>query len=411
MCAHIFWLSKMSCHSCNSSYSCWIPLFPIARTRQIFSWGRGLSGQLGNGTNVNENIPISVITSGVLAKKTLIQISTGDAHILALDSGGKVYAWGNNSSGELGNDTTQNSNIPLGPISGLLSGKRIVNIAAGTTHSLAVDSEGIVYAWGANTSGQLGNNSTTSSLVPIQVDNTGVLAGKQIISVAAGNVHSLALDSNGKVYSWGGNLLGQLGDGTNGAGANKLVPVSVVTSGVLNNKVLVRIAAGSNISGAVDSNGSTYTWGFNSTGQLGIGIFGGLSNVPVAVNTSGVLAGKFIVDIVCGTFFMVALDSGGKVYTWGVNSQGQLGDGNLGSPSNVPVGPVAGLLSDRFITRIDCGQSHSIVLSRDGSVYTWGGNFSGQLGNENNTDSDVPVKVNLNAITIISAGGETSVVT
>jgi alpha-tubulin suppressor-like RCC1 family protein len=144
-----------------------------------------------------------------LAGKTIVKIAAGDNHVLALASDGTVYSWGANNFGQLGNGTNINSNVPVAVnTSGVLFGKHIIDISADAAHSIALASDGTVYTWGSNSSGQLGNGTNISSNVPVAVNTSGVLAGKTIIKVSAGRDFSLALDSNGKVYSWAKVLLG-----------------------------------------------------------------------------------------------------------------------------------------------------------------------------------------------------------
>ena len=152
---------------------------------------------------------------------------------------------------------------------------------------------------------------------------------------------------------------------------------------------------------AAKSDGTVYTWGANYFGQLGNGNTGTSSNVPVAVNTSGVLNGKTITQVAAGRSCSIALASDGTVYTWGNNAFGQLGNGNY-TDSNVPVAVnTSGVLSGKTITQVAAGYSHSIALASDGTVYTWGYNSDGQLGNGNNTHSNVPVAVDQSSMGLI----------
>jgi len=358
---------------------------------KIYAWGLNSYGQLGNNSTTDSSVPVQVDTSGVLAGKTITAIAAGVYHSMALDSEGKVYAWGNNASGRLGNNSTSNSSVPVQvDTSGVLAGKTITAISGGGAHSLAIDSDGKVYAWGLNSYGQLGNNSPTNSSVPVQVYTSGVLAGKTITAIAAGSTYSLAIDSEGKVYAWGYNNSGQLG---NNSTTNSNIPVQVNTSGVLAGKTITAISVGDYYSMALDSAGKVYTWGRNDSGQLGNNSTTN-SSVPVQVNASGVLAGKTITTIAAGGYHSLTLDSEGKVYAWGNNSAGRLGNNSTTSAS-VPVQVnTSGVLAGKTITTIAAGNHHSLALDSDGKVYTWGLNGNGQLGNNSTTNSSMPVQVN-----------------
>jgi len=277
----------------------------------VYTWGRNNYGQLGNGSNTTNNVPVLVNTSGVLNGKTITQVAAGGYHSLALASDGTVYTWGFNAVGQLGNGSNTNSSLPVAVnVSGVLSGKTVTQVAAGYYYSIALASDGTVYTWGHNASGPLGNGSNTDSNAPVAVNTSGVLNGKTITQVAAGKYHSIALASDGNVYTWGLNDYGELGNGNTGTDSN--VPVAVNMSGVLSGKTIIQVAAGVEHSIALASDGTVYTWGRNIWGQLGT-VNNTDSNVPVAVNTSGVLSGKTITHIAAGAYHSIALASDGTV--------------------------------------------------------------------------------------------------
>jgi alpha-tubulin suppressor-like RCC1 family protein len=155
---------------------------------------------------------VSVLQSGALAGKTVTALSMGQYFTVALCSDGTVAAWGSNGAGQLGNNSTADSIVPVAVSrSGALAGKTVVAVTVGGYHALALCSDGTVAAWGNNGSGQLGNGTTTGSKIPVTVDLTGVLAGKTVTAVAAGLFHSMAVCSDGTVATWGLNVYGQLG--------------------------------------------------------------------------------------------------------------------------------------------------------------------------------------------------------
>jgi alpha-tubulin suppressor-like RCC1 family protein len=346
----------------------------------VYTWGKNDYEQLGDGSNMSSNVPVEVYRGGVLSDKTITQVATGYYHSIALASDGTVYTWGGNNSGQLGNGSNTNSNVPVAVT---ISGKTITQVAAGFEHSIALASDGTMYTWGYNDFGQLGNGSNTSSNVPVEV----TISGKIITQVAAGGYHSIALASDGTLYTWGYNAFGQLGDGST---TSSNVPVAVTISG----KTITQVAAGIYHSIVLASDGAVYTWGNNYYGQLGNNSNTD-SNVPVAVYTSGVLSDKTITQVAAGYYHSIALASNGAVYTWGYNDSGQLGDGSNTS-SNVPVEVyTSGVLSGKTITQVAVGFNHCIALASDGAVYTWGDNSYGQLGDGSTTNSNVPVAVDL----------------
>ncbi len=234
----------------------------------VWAWGYNAFGQLGNGTNADSNTPVEVSgLSGVTA------IAAGAEHSLALKSDGTVWAWGR---GQSGNATFTDSNTPV-EVSGL-SG--VTAIAGGEFHSLALKGDGTVWAWGGNGRGQLGNGTNTDSNTPVEVTGlssvTAVAGGGRLSGISVGDFSSsLALKSDGTVWAWGANFYGELGNGTN---TNSNTPVKVSgLSGV------TAIDAGVFHSLALKSDGTVWAWGANFFGQLGNGTSTD-SNTPVEVS-------------------------------------------------------------------------------------------------------------------------------
>ena len=181
----------------------WANVRPVA-------WGQNTYGQLGDSSVTNRLLPVNVLSTGALSGKTVIAMAGGNAHSLALCSDGTLAAWGYNASGQLGNNSTTNSSVPVAVnTAGVLAGKTVVAMSAGGGHSLALCADGTLAAGGNNAYGQLGNNSTANSSVPVLVNKaSGVSAlfGKTVVAVAAGGSHNLALCSDGTVAAWGFNL-------------------------------------------------------------------------------------------------------------------------------------------------------------------------------------------------------------
>jgi alpha-tubulin suppressor-like RCC1 family protein len=291
-------------------------------------------------------ITLTIVALGVLAVPAAV--------VEAASLPGTVWAWGDNQYGELGNGTNANSNIPV-QVS-LPSGVTITNITGGYFHSLALASNGVVWAWGQNVGGALGNGTNTDSNIPVQVS---LPSGVTITKIAAGASHSLALTSNGVVWAWGSNGYGTLGNGTH---ADSNIPVQVsLPSGV----IITNIAAGQTHSLALASNGVVWAWGDNGYGALGNGTYAD-SNIPVQVSLPG---GVTITNIAGGWNHSLALASNGVVWAWGNNDKGALGNGTNTS-SNIPV--QVSLPNGVIITNIAGEGYHSLALASNGMVWAWG---------------------------------------
>ncbi|MGI8826743.1 MAG: RCC1 domain-containing protein [Chloroflexota bacterium] len=314
---------------------------------------------------------------------------------------GHVWAWGDNADGELGNGTITRYGGLASPVEATkLTGATAV--AGGSFHSLALRSDGTVWAWGSGGWGQLGQGSYGSSATPIRVPG---LSG--VTAIAAGDLHSLALKSDGTVWAWGYNIYGQIGNGA--SGDNVLSPTKVRgLSGV------VAISAGpqSDTSYAAKSDGTVWAWGFDGVGDLGNGTSDDSPHsTPVKVsNLTGVVA------LGGGTFHALALRSDGTVWAWGRNDFSQLGAKTTSFCSSYPSFPcstvpikVSGLSG---VTAVAGGGEFSLALKSDGTVWGWGNNAYGQLANGNTTPVyggvKEPTKAHLSSITAIAAGGNHS---
>ena len=349
----------------------------VWKANRALAWGRNIFGQLGNNSTATNLVPTAVSPTGVLAGKTVISMSGGLGHSLALCSDGTVAAWGDNRSGQLGNSGMITSSfVPVVAVSASGGGRTVIAVAAGDEHSLALYSDGTVTAWGSNTYGQVGNTSPQSP--------TSALFGKTVIAVAAGAFHNLALCSDGTVAAWGRNSYGELG---NNSMTSSTLPVAVNTSGVLAGKTVVGISAGFGHSVARCSDGTVAAWGWNFYGQLGYNSAAD-SLVPVAVDTSGVLAGKTVLAVAAGSVHTLALCSDGTVARWGHG-------GGVNSEVFVPVAvDTSGVLSGKTVIAVTAGYGQSLARCSDGTVAAWGANNSGQLGNNSTDSSLLPVAVN-----------------
>lgn len=356
------------------------------------SWGFNDAGQLGNGNTQSRDHPVTVrLPKG--AKVTSVR--GGDDFALAATSTGAVLAWGLNYAGELGDGSFTSSLTPVKVR--LPAGTKVTAVRAGDAFGLALTSSGRVLAWGANTSGQLGNGSTSASTRPVQVK---LGAGVKAKAIAVGNSFAMALTTTGHVLAWGQNQLGTLGIGST---ANHHLPVRVkLPAGV----TAEAIAAGDQHGLAVTTAG-VFAWGSNNFGQLGLGdMTRRLRPARVTLPPALRSAGK-ITALSAGFDQTLALTSKGLLLAWGGNDSGELGDDStVGSDVAVKVRLPAGTK----VTSVSAGNDSSYALTAAGRVLAWGNGGSGGLGNGQTQNSLVPVHVSLAAglkATGIGAGPET----
>lgn len=367
-----------------------------------FAWGSNLLGPLGDGTKTNRSPPTAVLQSGPLAGRTILQMAGGEGHSLALTADGALSAWGNNTSGQLGTGNANDSTVPVAVLQTgtALAGRSVAAIAAGVAHSLALCEDGTIAAWGYNTSGQLGDGSTTQRYFAVTVNTAGTpLGGRSVVALAAGSYHNLALCSDGTLVSWGLNVYGQLGDGTT---TNRSAPVAVGTAGTpLAGRTVVAIAAGRHFSAALCSDGTLATWGDNSSGQLGDGTVTGRALPGAVVSAGTALAGRTVAALTAGGNYGLALCTDGTLAAWGYNAFGQLGDGTTTERHLAVAVTTAGTpLAGKTITGLAAGTYQSFALCSDGTLASWGRNEQGQLGDGSLTQRATPV-----AVSALGGGG------
>lgn len=328
----------------------------------VWAWGNNNCGQLGNGTGP-PLVPFST-TPVPTGLTNVIAVAAGSNFSLALKSDGTVWAWGNNDNGRLGvNDTTQRS----APVQ-VTALDNVVAISAGGGHAAAVKSDKSIWVWGLNADGQLGLNDTADRLSPVRITSLA----NHIIAVSAGYNHTLALQSDGQVLAWGGNDKGQLGDGTL---TNRPAPIA---TGVVS---ALQVSAGNRFSAALTFstsfyNGTVTTWGANSLGQLGIGTTSDYNASPTMINNFTNIA-----FVSAGADHTVALKKDGTVWAWGGNEKGQLGNGasGAGAYSFNPVQSISDSAAFANIWTLSAGNQDTIAYKTDRTVWGWGTNDKGQL--------------------------------
>lgn len=345
---------------------------------KLWAWGANTLGQLGNGTTTNNRVPL-------LIGEGFAQVSAGADHTLAIKNDGSLWAWGNNAYGQLGNGTFTSSNVPV------LIGTDFQQAAAAKYFSVALKTDGSLWTWGNNEVGSLGNGTratctgaNTTTCPPETLSGarqpTQIGTGYSTISTSSSASHALALKPDGSLWAWGLGESGQIG---NGSSLNTLGPTQVGSG-------FATINAGGSSSFAIKTDGTLWAWGSNSSSQLGTG--------PRSSELLPVLVGSGYSQVSAGGLtHTLALKTDGSLWAWGQNNYGQLGDGTT------VLRPTPGKIGTTRFAKVSGGSLHSMATGLDGSVYTWGRNSTAQTGlgtvttNTLNADQHTPQPVTLNS--------------
>jgi alpha-tubulin suppressor-like RCC1 family protein len=324
------------------------PVSVMVGAPQLLAWGLNNYGQLGEGTTIQRETPVSVATN-------VVAMSAGSDHSLFVKDDGTLWTMGYNYYGQLGDGTTANRSLAE------IVASNVVTVAAGADHSLYLKSDGVLWAMGWNGDGELGDGTTIQRESPVSV-------ASNVVAVAAGQWHSLYLQNDGILWAMGQNNYGQLGDGT----------LTTRHSAVAVASNVVAVAAGNNHSLYLERDGTLWGMGVNSYGQLGDGTLSSQSNaIFVAANVMAVAAGD------ADSFF---LTGDGTLWAMGYNFNGQLGDGTTSNqlwPESVASNVVA----------VAAGSDHSLFLKGDGTLWAMGWNGSGDLGDGTVTQRNNPAAV------------------
>ncbi|MBI0063925.1 RCC1 domain-containing protein [Bifidobacterium polysaccharolyticum] len=387
----------------------------VASDGNAYAWGSNQYGQLGQGTTSStpQKTPVKVpLPDGVASGFTYTQAAAGGHHVLAIGSDGIVYSWGTNDHGQLGNgsldaNTPQTSPMPVKGADG--QPFKAVQVSAGYADSAAISPDGRVYTWGSEYNEQ-GAWSTSKRAPTLAKDPDGSGQGLYAVQVSVGWGLVMALDADGNVYTWGFNNYGQLGNGT-ATGDNSTtyaadparVPDPKDTSKAFK---AVQISAGCFHALAIGQDGAAWTWGYNKFGQLGDGSTTNRPRPKQIGNPTDSSQPFQVAQINAGTIHSLAIDQNGTAWAWGWNVYGQLGDGttsNRSTPTRVLPPAGQGSAGTGLATaRTSGGYFHSLAIGRDGNAYAWGDNQYGELGNGSATQSSTPTPVAFNPALLIT---------
>ena len=342
----------------------------------LWLWGAngvfvGGDGQLGDNSITHRSSPVQTVAGGTNWKL----VSSGNYHTAAIKTDGRLWLWGRNSYGQLGDGSSiVHRSSPIQTVAGGTNWKQV---SGGQTHTAAIKTDGTLWSWGRGHLGQLGNNATTNRSSPVQT----VSGGTNWKQMASGFSFTAAIKTDGTLWTWGNNNRGHLGDNTRD---NKSSPVQTVSGGT-NWKL---VACGFYHTAAIKTDGTLWLWGRNTAGQLGDNTRDDKSS-PVQTVAGGTnwkqvaIAGGFVLD---GN--TAAIKTDGTLWLWGNNPEGRLGDNTRDNKSS-PVQTVAGGTNWK---QVACGRSYAAAIKTDGTLWLWGRGSEGQLGDNTQVDKSSPIQ-------------------
>jgi alpha-tubulin suppressor-like RCC1 family protein len=325
----------------------------------LWTWGNGNSGRLGTNDATNRSTPVTTFAGGTNWK----QVSSGDFHTAAIKTDGTLWVWGAGGDGRLGNAvTTGNISTPVTTFAGGTNWKQV---SSGESHTAAIKTDGTLWTWGRGTFGRLGTDDTTQRSTPV----TTFAGGTNWKQVSASNIHTTAIKTDGTLWVWGAGGDGRLGN--------------AVTTGIISTPVTTfaggtdwkQVSAGDIHTAAIKTDGTLWTWGFGTSGRLGTN---DLTNRSTPVTTFA--GGTDWKQVSSGSSHTAALQDDGvnkELYVFGNNDNGQLGE-NLSSDDFVPNQTFQQTTNWK---QVSGGGSHTTAIKTDGTLWTWGGNSRGELGN------------------------------
>lgn len=326
---------------------------PTPDSGYLFVWGQNNFGKLGTNDTNNYSSPVQTVCNTNSWKK----VSTGYNHTGSIKSDGTLWMWGRNSYGELGTNDTNDCSSPVQTIT---AGTTWSQLSCGVGHTAAIKNDGTLWMWGLNYQGQLGTEDQTNRSSPIQTAS----GGSNWVQVSSGYLFTGAVKNDGTLWLWGEGSNGQLGnDDTSRRSSPNQVGGDTNWS---------QIACGTFHSAAVKTDGSLWLWGNNGSGQLGTG-----DNTNFSSPIQTICGGNNWSQVSCGYSHTAAVKTDGTLWTWGNNYAGRLGDGTTDSRNS----PVQEATFGTTWKEVKCDTYGTIALKWDKTLWTWGYNENGQLGN------------------------------
>ena len=342
----------------------------------LWGWGLSNAGRLGEGTTGNSarDVPVTTFAGGTNWKQITMDDGSSGA---AIKTDGTLWIWGWNNSGELGvNDNT--ATVRPTPVTTFAGGNNWKSVSGGYFCTAAIKTDGSLWMWGNNGGGRLGINNTDNRSVPV----TTFTGGTNWKQVSGGRNHTAAIKTDGSLWTWGRNYnTSTLGINLN-SDVNRLTPITTFAGG----NDWKSVSCGGLHTAAIKTDGSLWTWGRNAEGQLGTNDIN-IKSTPVTT----FVGGTNWKSVNCGRYHTAAIKTDGSLWTWGLGTSGQLGN-NVNTDRSTPVTTFAGGTNWK---QVSCGDNHTAAIKTDGTLWTWGKNDGRNLGlgNNDNVNRSTPVTI------------------
>jgi alpha-tubulin suppressor-like RCC1 family protein len=348
----------------------------------LWTWGSGFAGALGNGVATGTiSTPVTTFAGGTNWK----QVSSGTTHTAAIKTDGTLWTWGNGLQGRLGNGVTTGAIST--PVTTFAGGTNWKQVSSGSSHTAAIKTDGTLWVWGNGGNGRLGNADTTDRSTPV----TTFAGGTNWKQVNSGGTHTAAIKTDGTLWTWGLGTAGQLGRPS--IGTNKLTPVTTFAGGTnwsdtatTEPEDLYTLSAGFNYTAAVKTDGTLWTWGNGGFGQLGTNDLT-QRNTPVTTFAGGTDWKQVSAGDAAHT---AAIKTDGTLWVWGAGANGRLGNAVVTGSISTPVTTFAGGTDWK---QVSAGDAHTAAIKTDGTLWTWGLGGNGRLGNGIVTTTSVSTPV------------------
>ena len=377
---------KFTSLSGGNNHSC-----GITNMGNSYCWGWGYA--LGTGATTSYDLPTSMVSeANMSADEKLIKIFSGSSHSCGISTSGKTYCWGIGGDGRLGNNSQADNLEPVAvDTTNLTQPMKFLEVSTYGNHSCGITSSGKVFCWGDNSNGQLGDSTFINKASPTEVDSSNLATNEMFTSVTVGKNHSCGLTNLYKAFCWGSGSVGQLGTGS--ILPNQDIPMSVDSSSFSPSEVFTKLASGNLFSCGLTNLSNIYCWGEGALYRLGNGS-STTKPKPEKVTLSNLAAGEKFIDFDSDTH-SCAVTNYSNVFCWGNNTFGQIGDGttiNRDIPYQIDSSNLSG--NEKFKS-VSVGEEHSCGVTNQSRVYCWGKNSNGEIGDDSTINRSIPESIDM----------------